>query len=96
MTNNRIYYSEETEQKMKRQRLIDALMFTGLGIGIGSAVSLMLAPNSGETTREIIADTLEEGYQRGREATDEALNQLEQEVPNLRERVNDLVSKITR
>lgn len=96
MTNNRIYYSEEAEQKMKRQRLIDALMFTGLGIGIGSAVSLLLAPNSGETTREIIAGTLEEGFQRGREATDDALNQLEQEVPNLRERVNELVSKITR
>jgi gas vesicle protein len=72
------------------------LMFTGLGIGIGSAVSLLLAPNSGEATREIITSTLEEGFQRGREATDEALNQLEQEVPNLRERVNELVGKITR
>ena len=93
---NRIYYSEEAEEKMKRQRLVDALMFTGLGIGIGSAVALLLAPNKGEATRELISNTLEEGFQRGRATTDEALSQLEQEVPNLRERVNELVGKLVR
>jgi gas vesicle protein len=91
---SRIYYSEEAEQMMGRRRLIDALMFMGLGIGIGSTVALLLAPNNGEQTREFIANTLEEGFQRGREATDDALGQLEQEVPNLRERVNELVGKI--
>ncbi|NDJ78517.1 MAG: YtxH domain-containing protein [Chloroflexi bacterium] len=91
---SRIYYSEEAEKRMQRQRLVDALMFTGIGIGIGSAAALLLAPNSGEKTRELITETLEEGFERGREATDEALSQLEQEVPNLRERVNELVQKI--
>ena len=92
---DRIYYSEKAEKTMKRQRFVNALMFTGLGIGIGSAVALLMAPNEGEKTRTLIANTLEEGFQRGRETTDEALSQLEQEVPNLRERVNDLVGKIT-
>jgi gas vesicle protein len=92
---NRIYYSEKAEKTMRRQRFMDALMFTGLGIGIGSAVALLMAPNEGEKTRALIANTLEEGFQRGRETTDEALSQLEQEVPNLRGRVNDLVGKIT-
>jgi gas vesicle protein len=92
---NRIYYSEKAEKTMKRQRFVDALMFTGLGIGIGSAVALLMAPHEGEKTRELIANTLEEGFQRGRETTDETLSQLEQEVPNLRGRVNDLVGKIT-
>jgi gas vesicle protein len=91
---NRIYYSEEAEKTMKRQRFVDALMYAGLGIGIGSAVALLLAPNEGEKTREFIANTLGEGFQRGRESTDQALSQLEQEIPNLRERVNDLVGKI--
>ena len=91
---NRIYYSEEAEKTMKRRRFMDALMFAGLGIGIGSVVALLLAPNEGEKTRELSANTLEEGFHRGRESTDEALSQLEQEVPNLRERVNDLVGKI--
>jgi gas vesicle protein len=95
MANRRIYYSEEAEKAMQRQRLVDALLFTGLGIGIGSAMALLLAPNSGETTRGIITDALEEGFKRGRETTDEALGQLEQEVPNLRQRVNDLVGRIT-
>lgn len=93
---SRIYYSEEAEKAMKRQRIVDALMFTGLGIGLGSAIALLLAPNSGEKTRELIADTLEEGFQRGRDATDEALGQLEQEVPNLRARVNELMGKISK
>ncbi len=93
---NRIYYSEAAEKAMKRQRLVDALLFTGLGIGLGSAVALLLAPNKGEATRELIANALEEGFKRGRETTDEALSQLEQEVPNLRERVNELVSKVAR
>ncbi len=92
---SRIYYSEEAEQKMKRQRLVNALTFAGVGIGIGSAVALLLAPHSGETTRDLIASTLEEGIQRGRESTDQALNQLEQDIPNLRERVNELISKVT-
>jgi hypothetical protein len=92
---NRIYYSEKAEKTMKRQHFVDALMFTGLGIGIGSAVALLLAPNEGEKTREFITNTVEEGFQRSRETTDQALSQLEQEVPNLRGRVNDLVGKIT-
>jgi len=91
---NRIYYSEEAEAMMKRQRILDILTFTGLGIGIGSAIALLLAPNNGQKTREMLANTLEEGFQRGRATTDEALSQLEQEIPNLRERVNELVSKI--
>jgi gas vesicle protein len=95
MTNSRIYYSEEAEKTMKRQRFMDALMFMGLGIWIGSAVALLMAPNEGEKTRELIANALEEGFQRGRHTTDEALSQLEQDVPNLRERVNGLVGKIT-
>lgn len=95
MANSRIYYSEEAENKMKKRQLVDALLFTGLGIGIGSAVALLLAPNNGETNREIIANALEEGYERGRETTDEALSQLEKEVPDLRKRVNKLVGNIT-
>ncbi len=91
----RIYYSEEAETMMKRQRLVDIFIFTGLGIGIGSVIALLMAPNNGEKNRQVIASTLEEGFQRGRETTDEALSQLEQEIPNLRARVNELVSKIT-
>ena len=91
---NRIYYSEEAEKTMRRRGVVNALIFTGLGIGIGSAVALLLAPNEGEKNREFIANALQEGFQRGRETTDEALSQLEREIPNLRERVNDLVVKI--
>jgi len=79
--NSRIYYSEEAEQKMKRQRTLSALMFTALGIGIGSAVALLLAPNDGESTREMVTNTLENSVQRGRENTNDVLSRLQEEIP---------------
>ncbi len=93
---DRIYYSKETERIMKRQRIVNALTFTGLGIGLGALFALLFAPDEGEKTREMITDALEDGYQRGREATVEALSQLEQEIPNLREKVDGMLDKVSR
>ena len=93
---DRIYYSKETERAMKRQRLVNALTFVGLGIGLGALFALLFAPDDGEKTRGMIADALEDGYQRGREATVEALSQLDVEIPNLREKVDGMLDKVSR
>ncbi len=79
--NNRIYYSVEAEQKAKRQNMITSLLFTALGIVIGSAAALLLAPKDGETARQMVADTFESGVQRGRENTNQILNRLQEEIP---------------
>ncbi|OIO08174.1 MAG: hypothetical protein AUJ52_08815 [Elusimicrobia bacterium CG1_02_63_36] len=46
-----------------------AFLFGGL---LGAAIALLLAPKTGEETREQIADWLEEGRRRTRDYLDEA------------------------
>ena len=46
-----------------------AFLFDGL---LGAAIALLLAPKTGEETREQIADWLEEGRRRTRDYLDEA------------------------
>jgi gas vesicle protein len=92
---DRIYYSKETERVVKRQRIVNALTFTGLGIGLGALFALLFAPDEGEKTREMITDALEEGYRRGREATADALDQFDLEIPNLREKVDGMRDKVS-
>jgi gas vesicle protein len=52
------------------------------GMGIGAAVALLLAPRSGEETREILSDKVEEGKQyakdRVQDIRDAANDTLEQ------------------
>lgn len=86
---NRIYYSEEAEQSARRQRMMDIVMFISLGIGLGSMITLLLAPNDGERTRRFIAQTLGEGYQAARRP-------FEPDPPKMRERVSDMVNRVTR
>jgi gas vesicle protein len=90
---DRIYYSEEARRLMERRQLMGVLAAFSLGLIIGSALALLFAPQEGEKTRQIMRDTLEEGFERGRRATDDALSQLEDEIPNLRARVEETVKR---
>ncbi len=90
---DRIYYSEEARRLMERRQLMGVLAAFSLGLIIGSALALLFAPQEGEKTRQIMRDTLEEGFERGRRATDDALSQLEDEIPNLRSKVEETVKR---
>jgi gas vesicle protein len=90
---DRIYYSEEARRLMERRQLTGVLAAFSLGLIIGSALALLFAPQEGEKTRQIMRDTLEEGFERGRRATDDALSQLEDEIPNLRAKVEETVKR---
>jgi gas vesicle protein len=91
--NDRIYYSRRAEELVKRQQTVGALIFLAVGLGIGLILALLFAPNVGEKTRKLIADALEDGFKRGQEVILEATNQLEQEFPDLRQRIEGLISK---
>lgn len=90
---SRIYYSKEAERIAKREQTLSIAVFLALGLGIGAVLALMFAPRKGQETREAIADALEDGYRRGIEATQEALQDLEPEVPDLRKRIERLIHK---
>ncbi|HEX2622827.1 MAG TPA: YtxH domain-containing protein [Phototrophicaceae bacterium] len=47
----RMYYSREAEQRAQRDRMLVALVATALGVGLGTVIALILAPQAGEDTR---------------------------------------------
>jgi gas vesicle protein len=94
MSERRIYYSQEAERIAKRQRLLTIVLFMALGLGLGAAIALLFAPDEGEKTRRLIAEAAQDGFRRGREATADALRQLEPEFPDLRKRVDELISSV--
>jgi gas vesicle protein len=70
-----------------------------VGLGVGLAVGFLLAPQSGEETREIIADRAKEGMARATEVIEELKMQVEvglanagEAVQRVRERVEDTVA----
>lgn len=92
MNTNRIYYSKEAEQMAHRQSRVKSLALLSLGAGLGATITLLLAPNDGEKAREMVADALEEGFTRGRDAAGQALRQLSSEYPDLREQVSKVLN----
>lgn len=52
--NERVYYSREAEQRAQRDRMLVALVATALGVGLGTVIALILAPQPGEETRNQI------------------------------------------
>ncbi len=59
MNNDRIYYSKEAEELAGRQRFILVITAIALGVGFGSVIALLLAPQSGEKTRQQIGSQVE-------------------------------------
>ena len=94
MTERRIYYSQEAERVAKRQRLLTMVIFMALGVGLGAVIALLFAPDEGEKTRRLISEAAQDGFRRGRDTTSDALRQLEPEFPDLRKRVDELISSV--
>ncbi len=84
---DRIYYSKEAANLARRQQVVGNLAFLMLGLGAGATLALLFAPETGGRTRELVTHALEEGFDRGREAAEEALHHLEQEYPDAYEKV---------
>ncbi len=88
---NRIYYSQEAEERVKRQIAVAVLLFAVIGGGIGALIALLLAPGSGEETREELSRAFNDGANAGRGATHEAVQRLEKEFSDFRQRIEDKV-----
>lgn len=91
---DRIYYSQEAERVARRQRIVSIVLFMALGLGLGAIIAILFAPDEGEKTRKLIADAVEDGFRRGVESVSDALGDLEPEFPDLRQRVDGLISNI--
>ena len=85
--NNRTYYSHEAEIRSSRKTV--ALVLLALGIGV--AVALLLAPNSGEKTREDLTHSIEQGVNKGQDLAEPVLKRMEKELAELRQKVEEKV-----
>ena len=81
---DRVYYSQEAEERAKQQRQFLASIFLILGASVGAALALMFAPNDGEKNRQYLAE-------RGNDIAHAGIEKLSDEISNLRERVESLL-----
>ncbi len=87
--NDRTYYSREAEMRANRERFMSTIPLLVLAMAIGVAIALFLAPNSGEETREQLAERVNDRLEGGRDATNHTLKRLERELSDLRHKVED-------
>lgn len=53
---NRKYYSIEAQNQARVERTLIAMCFLGVGLGIGTAIALLFAPQKGDELRDELAD----------------------------------------
>jgi gas vesicle protein len=92
-TNNRTYYSHESEERAARRNTALIVLALSVGAGVGAAAGLMFAPNTGQKTREDLTHGLEhsveQGISKGHEMIDPALKRLEKDMAELRKNVEE-------
>jgi gas vesicle protein len=91
---NRIYYSQEAAEEAGRQRLFIVFVSFTLGMALGTLIMLFFAPKEGEQTRKQISEALEEGFERGRTAAEDALQDVEKDSPDLLEEIRRAIRNI--
>lgn len=91
--NDRMYYSREAEQQATKDRTVLALFVLGLGVGVGAAISILMAPRSGEATRKILSDQAEHLVEGGQKTTTKALESILSEIARLRRDLEERVAQ---
>ena len=93
--NNRIYYSHEAEQQVRREKLVLTMLVAGLSISIGAAIALIFAPQAGEKTRKQIGKQMEENLTKGLYTTTDGIReQVQEQASQVRDTINDRIQKI--
>jgi gas vesicle protein len=87
--NQRIYYSQEAAQRARQQQTGLALAMLVLGISLGTILALLFAPRSGDETRQSLADIAEQAYNDGRDATNNAVENLQEDLERLRKDIDE-------
>ena len=89
MNNERVFYSNDA--KMHMLRIISALSLVALmfGLGIGAAVALLIAPTTGKTVRDKMAKSMEQNWNKGRDALEPIVKKAEDEIADLRHSVEE-------
>ena len=89
MSNNRTYYSHDAEMHAMRDRTVLSLVFLTFGLGIGTLIALLFAPNSGDKTRKQLIDNAENTLQTGHDAVEPLIKRVEEKFDDFKENVKE-------
>ena len=87
--NERMYYSREAEVQAQRERLAIAAIAALLGVGIGTLLALIFAPQSGEKTRRLLGQQVEQLATQGRETANQVAAEMRDNATRLRGDLED-------
>ena len=88
---DRIYYSKEAEQYANTERLVLAVMVLITGLGIGTVLALLFAPQEGRTTRKHIANGAETVLDNGLTTGSKVVENVLDGVGKIRRTVEDRI-----
>lgn len=92
---NRMYYSSEAEARARRERVllaaVSALVGAVVGAILGVVLTVLLSPLRSEDTFSNIADAATDTVEGGRHATSKAIDTLQKNVEDLRNRLEKLI-----
>lgn len=72
--NDRIYYSNEAARRAMMQRNMTAMFAAVLGLAFGAVLALILAPQSGDKTRRVLGERVEEIVKTGVDTVNNVAN----------------------
>ncbi|MEO1166645.1 MAG: YtxH domain-containing protein [Chloroflexota bacterium] len=88
----RTYYSEEAKQQAQAKTTAIVAICIALGATIGTVIAVLFAPQNGEETRNQLMNNMDEQMENGRNATDTAIEKLQQQMSNIQERFEEMTS----
>jgi gas vesicle protein len=83
---------DKAEVKMQRVNPMWKLSWLIAGVGIGAAAGILLAPQSGEDTREWISDTYDDGIRTAKAKAKRMRKRVGDWIDESQERVTDAVN----
>jgi hypothetical protein len=93
MSNDRGYYSPESQQLPQDEANTVIFVFVALGIGVGLALALLFASNKEEkSTQEKVVKQARGRMKSTRKKMNESLDDMSDEIERLRERLEDRLS----
>ncbi|MEQ8671642.1 MAG: YtxH domain-containing protein [Aggregatilineales bacterium] len=92
--NDRIYYSKEAADYAQKQRMVMISLAALVGVGIGTLIAMLLAPQSGEETRKSMEDNMNHYIDQGRETANQVAKDAQKTAGKVRENLNDNIDKI--
>ena len=92
--NDRIYYSKDSADYARKQRMVMVSLAALVGVGIGTLIAMLLAPQSGEETRKSMEGGMNHFADQGREVANQVAKDAQKTVSKVRENLNENIEKI--